>query len=83
METPSLQDYFIQTHFFDLLPLAQQIATDRGYGEIEMIEAVCRVYDKYHQYPPAHNRTAWFKTVFTEKLGEARSEILARRRINQ
>jgi hypothetical protein len=76
-DTVTLEDYFIQTGFFDLLPLAKQIAQDYGYGEIEMIEAVCKVYDKFAQYPPTQNRTAWFKTVFTEKLSEARSDILA------
>jgi len=76
-DTVTLEDYFIQTYFFDLLPLAKQIAQDYGYGEDEMIEAVCKVHDKYYQYPPTHNRTAWFKTVFTEKLSEARSDLLA------
>ena len=42
-----------------------------------MIEAVCKVYDKSMQYPPTHNRTAWFTKVFTEKLRETRSDILA------
>jgi len=84
--TNTLEDYFIQTYFLDLLPLAKQIAQNYGYGQVEMIEAVCKVYDKYTQYPPTHNRTAWFKTVFTEKLSEARSDLLAfeaRRKFNR
>ena len=73
----SLKDYFIRTNFYDLLPLAIEIATDLGYGQDEMIEAVCKTYDKFLRYPPSRNRTAWFKTVFREKLLEARSDILA------
>jgi len=77
MNMPRLEEYFIQTYFHDLLPLARQIAEDHGYQETEMIEAVCKVYDKYTQYPPTHNRTAWFEKVYTEKLNEARSDILS------
>jgi hypothetical protein len=73
----SLEDYFIQTGFYDLLPLATQLAKELGYGRNEMIEAVCKVYDKFNQYPPTRNRTAWFKMVFREKLYEARGDILA------
>jgi hypothetical protein len=40
---PNLEEYFIQTGFYDLLPLAWQLANDFGYGENEMIEAVCKV----------------------------------------
>lgn len=76
MERPNLAEYFIQTGFYDLLPLALQLANDFGYGENEMIEAVCKVNDKFLQYPPKKNRTAWFKTVFEEKLQEARCDIL-------
>lgn len=72
-----LKDYFICTNFYDLLPLAIQIAQDLGYGRAEMSEAVCKTYDKFCRYPPNRNRTAWFKTVFREKLHEARSDILA------
>jgi len=75
-ERPSLEEYFIQTGFYDLLPLAWQLANDLGYGQNEMIEAVCKVNDKFLQYPPKKNRTAWFKTVFEEKLQEARGDIL-------
>jgi len=75
-ERPDLEEYFIQTGFYDLLPLAWQLANDFGYGEKEMIEAVCKVKDKFLQYPPKRNRTAWFKTVFLEKLQEARGDIL-------
>jgi len=77
MDMPSLEDYFIQTNFFDLLPLARQIAQDYASEEDEMIEAVCKTYDKSRDFPPTHNRTAWFRKVFTEKLCEARSDILA------
>lgn len=73
----SLKDYFIRTGFYDLLPLATQLAEDLGFDESEMIEAVCKVYDKFNQYPPTRNRTGWFKMVFTEKLNEGRGEILA------
>lgn len=73
----SLEDYFINTEFHDLLPLAIQISKDLGYDQDEIIEAICKVYDKYRQFPPVHNRTAWFRTVFAEKLHEARSDILS------
>ncbi|MCG9966890.1 hypothetical protein L9W92_02300 [Pelotomaculum terephthalicicum JT] len=72
----SLEDYFIHTGFYDLLPLATQLAEEFGYAPSEMIEAVCKVYDKLKQYPPTRNRTAWFKLVFKEKLHEAREDIL-------
>ena len=72
----SVEDYFIQTEFYDLLPLATELAKDQGYDESVMVEAVCKVYDKFSQYPPTRNRTAWFKMVFTEKLNEARGEML-------
>lgn len=77
----SLKNYFIRTNFYDLLPLATQIAEDLGYSQEEMIEAVCKAYDKFCRYPPTRNRTAWFKMVFEEKLHEARSDILAFRAI--
>ncbi|MGI6450953.1 MAG: hypothetical protein ACOX3R_11985 [Desulfitobacteriia bacterium] len=73
----SLEDYFIRTGFYDLLPLAKQIADDLGYNREEMIEAVCKVYDKFRLYPPTRNRTAWFGLVFKEKLCEARGDILS------
>jgi hypothetical protein len=41
-----------------------------------MIEAICRVNDKFYKYPPTKNRTAWFRMVFQEKLAEARADIL-------
>ncbi|MEW6625084.1 MAG: hypothetical protein AB1420_18540, partial [Bacillota bacterium] len=50
-----------------------------GYGQSEMIEAICKVYDKFCRYPPTKNRTAWFKKVFEEKLREARGDILTYR----
>ena len=72
-----LEDFFIATGFYDLLPMAMELATDLGYDQNEMINAVCIVNDKFYQYPPIKNRTAWFKKVFAEKLPEARSVILA------
>lgn len=79
----SLEDYFIRTNFYDLLPLAIRIAEDLGYSQEDMSEAVCKVYDKFCRYPPTRNRTAWFKMVFKEKLHEARSDILAFRAIGR
>jgi len=76
LELPSLEEYFINTGFYDLLPLARQLASECGYGESEMIEAVCKAYDKFVMFPPKKNRTAWFKTVFEDKLQEARGDIL-------
>lgn len=72
-----LEDFFIATGFYDLLPVAMELAKDLGYDRSEMINAVCKVCDKFHQYPPTKNRTAWFKKVFTEKLSEARGDMLA------
>lgn len=74
-----LEEYFLKTGFIDLLPLSIQIAGDLGYDQSEMIEAVCKVNDKFYQYPPTRNRTAWFKMIFVEKLAEARADILAYR----
>lgn len=73
----TLKDYFIRTGFYDLLPLALQIAKELGYTQSEIIEAICKVSDKFFQYPPTKNRTAWFRMVFREKLTEARADILA------
>jgi len=50
-----------------------------GYNQDEIIEAICKVDEKSRKYPPIHNRTAWFCTVFREKLPEARSYILSLR----
>lgn len=72
-----LDEYFVKTGFYDLLPQATQLAEELGYDQSEMMEAVCKVSDKYYQYPPTRNRTAWFKRVFVEKLAEARADILA------
>ena len=72
-----LEDYFLMTGFHDLLSQAKQLGEDLGYDEGEMIEAVCKVSDKYYQYPPTKNRTRWFRIVFVEKLTEARADILA------
>jgi hypothetical protein len=73
----TLADYFIWTNFYDLLPLATQIAEDFGYSQEEMMEAVCKVYDKFCLFPPTRNRTAWFSMVFKEKLYEARGDLLS------
>lgn len=73
----SLYYYFANTGFYDLLPAAMQLAIELGYSPEEMIEAVCKVADKARHYPPTKNRAAWFATVFREKLGEARAEMLA------
>ena len=72
----SLEDYFISTGFYDLLPTALECAGNLGYEERDIIEAICKVSDKFYQYPPTKNRTAWFKKVFVEKLLEARGDIL-------
>jgi len=72
-----LDEYFLKTGFYDLLPQATQLAEELGYDQSEMMEAICKVSDKYYQYPPTRNRTAWFKMVFVEKLAEARADILA------
>ena len=42
----SLLDYFTRTGFGDLLPLAERIARELKYSELEMIEAICKVADK-------------------------------------
>lgn len=72
-----LDEYFLKTGFYDLLPQATELAEELGYDQSEMMEAICKVSDKYYQYPPTRNRTAWFKRVFMEKLAEARADILA------
>ena len=72
----SLEEYFIRTGFYDLLPLATQIAENLRFSQEEMSEAVCKVYDKFCRYPPTRNRTAWFALVFKEKLYEARGDLL-------
>ena len=75
-----LEYYFISTGFYDLLPAAVQLARKLGFSRDEMIEAICKVADKAGLFPPYKNRQAWFATVFKEKLGEARADILAYRR---
>jgi len=72
-----IEEYFLKTGFYDLLPQAMQLADEFGYDQNEMMEAICKVSDKFYQYPPTRNRTAWFKRVFVEKLAEARADILA------
>lgn len=71
-----LEEFFVTTGFYDLLPLALELAGELGYEQSEMIEAICKVNDKFYQYPPTKNRTAWFRKVFVEKLREARGDIL-------
>jgi hypothetical protein len=71
-----LEDFFTITGFYDLLPLALEIAEKLGYDQTEMIEAICKTNDKYFEYPPTKNRTAWFRKVYGEKLQEARGDIL-------
>jgi hypothetical protein len=71
-----LEKFFVNTGFYDLLPLALEMAGNLGYDQTEMIEAICKVNDKFYQYPPTKNRTAWFKKVFEEKLLEARGDVL-------
>ena len=79
LDRRSLEDYFIATGFYDLLPMALELAGRLGHEECDMIEAIGKVSDKFYQYPPTRNRTAWFKKVFEEKLQEARGDILAHR----
>jgi len=71
-----MEEYFLKTGFYDLFPTALQVAKELGYDENEIIEAVCKVSDKFCQFPPTKNRSAWFRMVFTEKLREARADIL-------
>lgn len=71
----SLESYFINTGFNDLLPLALKLAAQSGCDKNEIIEAICKVADKHKEYPPIKNRTAWFLKVFQEKLNEARADI--------
>ena len=77
MNRPGLEDYFIKTGFYDLLPLALKLAGNLGFDQHEIIEAICKVNDKFNHYPPTKNRTAWFRMVFEEKLKESRADILA------
>jgi hypothetical protein len=79
----NLEEFFITTGFYDLLPLALEVAGSLGYDQTEMIEAICKVNDKFNQFPPTKNRTAWFKKVFEEKLREAKGDILAYRAITK
>lgn len=74
-----LEEYFIVTGFYDLLPVALELAENLGYGQNEVIEAICKVNDKFLQFPPTKNRVAWFRKVFEEKLREARGDILSYR----
>ncbi|MFA6172033.1 MAG: hypothetical protein WC715_06325 [Patescibacteria group bacterium] len=74
-----LRDYFISTGFFDLFDRALGMARALNYSDAEVIEAVCKVSDKFNSFPPVKNRAAWFDKVFKEKLAEARADILAHR----
>ena len=76
-EVAKLKSYFLRTGFLDLLPVALETAGKLGYGPEEMIEAICKVADKLKTDPPTRNRVGWFRTVYREKLREARAEILA------
>lgn len=76
LDRQKLDLFFIATGFHDLLPLALEAAESLGYDQSEMIEAICKVNDKFCRYPPTKNRTAWFNKVFEEKLREARGDIL-------
>lgn len=71
-----LEEFFIATGFYDLLPMALEMAGNLGYDQNEIVEAICKVHDKFERYPPSKNRLAWFKKVFEEKLSEARGDIL-------
>jgi hypothetical protein len=73
----TVEFYFTDTGFLDMLPQASEIAHNLGYGEDEMIQAVCLTFDKQATDPPARNRTAWFATVYREKLHEAHAQIRA------
>jgi hypothetical protein len=73
----NLEEFFIMTGFYDLLPLALEMAEKLGFDQTEMTEAISKVNDKYYEYPPTKNRTAWFRKVYEEKLQEARGDILA------
>ena len=79
----NLEEYFITTGFYDLLPLAVEVAGSLGYNQTEMIEAISKVHDKFSQFPPTKNRTAWFRKVFEEKLREAKGDILAFRAVTK
>ena len=73
----AVEFYFTNTGFLDLLPQATEIASGFGYGENEMIHAVCLTFDKQRTDPPTRNRTGWFLTVYREKLAEAQAQIQA------
>jgi hypothetical protein len=73
----TVEFYFTDTGFLDMLPQATEIVHSLGYGEDEMIQAVCLTFDKQATDPPARNRAAWFATVYREKLHEAHAQIRA------
>ena len=66
----------MQTGFSDLFTDACLLADRLGFDGNEMIEAICKVYDKSRRYPPVKNRQGWFVKVFEEKLFEARAELV-------
>lgn len=72
-----LKSYFTRTGFLDLMPEAVKMARELGYGQEEMIEAICKVADKLKTDPLTRNRTGWFRTVYKEKLGEAKADLQA------
>jgi len=65
--------YFADTGFLDLLPLAHELAAEGGYDDLQMIEAISLTFDKSREYPPIKNRRKWFQIVFAEKLAEVQS----------
>lgn len=79
IKNKNLRDYFINTGFSDLLDRALGMARALNYSDAEVIEAICKVSDKFNSFPPVKNRVAWFDKVFQEKLAEARADILAHR----
>lgn len=78
-----LKPYFLRTGFLDLLPVALETARKLNYDPEEMIKTICKVVDQLKTDPPTRNRSEWFRTVYQEKLREARAEILAFRERRQ
>jgi len=67
------RQYFADTGFLDLLPMAYELAKEGGYEDSEMIEAISLTFDKSRDFPPLKNRRKWFQIVFAEKLAEVRA----------
>jgi len=66
---------FTEAGFLDQLPLALEMAAKHGCDEDAARLAVLLVEAKAAEYPPTRNRSAWFRTVYKEKLGEAKATI--------